>query len=68
MQVDSISPRYAGTLFDVFPGGCVTYEFDFERGAHISLMEELQQAIDLYPRRELRLAVRDQLGVDIDAD
>ena len=28
-RLDSIRPRFAGRLYDVFPGGCVTYSFDF---------------------------------------
>jgi hypothetical protein len=61
----SISPRYAGTLTDVFAGGCVTYEFDFERGPHIALMEEFEGAISLYPRQQLAVEVHRRLGVPI---
>ena len=66
LRVDSISPRYTGRLFDVFPGGCVTYDVDFERGPHIALMEELRSAVDLVPRRELRLRLRHELGQELD--
>ena len=62
----SISPRYAGTLSDVFPGGCVTYTFDFARGPHIALMEELDAAVRLFSRRQLRLDLQHQLGVELD--
>jgi hypothetical protein len=58
LRVRSISPRYAGTLYDVFPGGCVTYRFDFERGPHIALMEDFQASLGLFSRRELRLGLR----------
>jgi len=61
----SIDPRYAGTLFDVFPGGCVTYRFDFERGRHIALMADLQSAVGFVARRQLRLEVRRELGVQL---
>jgi hypothetical protein len=61
----SIAPRFAGTLYDVFPGGCVSYSFDFQRGPHISLMEEFESAIGLYPRLQLRLVLKQQLGVDL---
>lgn len=61
----SIDPRYAGILFDVFPGGCVTYRFDFERGRHIALMAELQSAVGFVARRQLRLEVRRELGVQL---
>ena len=66
LRVDSIARRYTGRLFDVFPGGCVTYDVDFERGPHIALMEELRRAVDLVPRRELRLRLRHDLGQELD--
>jgi hypothetical protein len=64
-QTASIAPRYAGRLFDVFPGGCVTYRFDFERGAHIQLLDELDQAVRLYSRRQLRHELDQELGINL---
>lgn len=64
--VVSVSPRYAGRLYDVFAHGCVVYEFDFVRGPHIALIDELQQAVQLYPRRQLRHELHDQLGITLD--
>jgi hypothetical protein len=67
LWLDSISPRFTGTLYDVFSGGCVTYRFDFVQGpAHISLMEEWQRATSLYSRQQLRLDLREKLGVELD--
>jgi hypothetical protein len=66
IQLRSIAPRYAGALLDVFPGGCVRYRFDFARGPHIALMEELGDAVGLFSRRELRLELQDQLGLELD--
>jgi hypothetical protein len=63
-RLRSITPRYAGSLLDVFAGGCVTYRFDFQRGPHIALMEELQAEVGLYPRQELAAHVRHRLGVE----
>ena len=48
LRVRSISSRYTGTLYDIFPGGCVTYRFDFKRGPHIALMEDVQASLGLY--------------------
>lgn len=62
----SVSPRYAGTISDVFTGGCVTYRFDFARGPHIALMEELATTVGLFSRRQLRLELHQQLHVDLD--
>jgi hypothetical protein len=61
----SVSPRFAGRFYDVFAHGCVTYEFDFARGPHIALIDELQRAVDLYPRRLLRQELQDQLGITL---
>ena len=66
IHLRAITPRYTGTLVDVFAGGCVTYRFDFARGPHIALMEQLGSTVGLLPRRELRLELQDQLGVDLD--
>ena len=63
---DSISPHYAGRFYDVFPRGCVTYEFDFERGRHVALVDELLRAVQLYPRRQLRQELEDELGLTLD--
>lgn len=57
LHLASISPRYAGVLLDVFPGGCVTYEFEFERGPHIALVDDLQHAVGLFSRRDLDQAL-----------
>jgi hypothetical protein len=65
LSVRSISPRYAGTLYDVFPGGCVSYQFDFERGPHIALMEEFQASLGLFSRLQLRLELRRDAGVTL---
>lgn len=62
----SITPRYAGSLVDQFAGGCVEYRFDFPRGPHIALMEQLQEIVGLQARRDLRLAVRRDLSVELD--
>jgi hypothetical protein len=64
-RLTSISPRFAGRLYDVFPGGCVSYSFDFTTGPHIALMEQFEGAIGLYPRQQLRLVLKHKLGVDV---
>ena len=66
VELRSIDPRFAGTMFDVFAGGCVTYDFDFEKGPHIGLMEDLDAAVGLYPRRDLRVALQRRYNVELD--
>lgn len=64
-RLDSISPRFAGRLYDVFPGGCISYTFDFAPGSQIALMEQLEEAAGLYPRQQLRLVLKQELGVEL---
>jgi hypothetical protein len=64
-RLDSISPRFAGRLYDVFPGGCVSYGFDFASGSQIALMEQFEGAVGLYPRQQLRLVLKQKLGVEL---
>jgi hypothetical protein len=66
VRLRSISPRYAGTLFDVFPGGCVTYRFDFARGAHIGLIDDVEHEVRLLARAELALDLRAEYRIDLD--
>jgi hypothetical protein len=61
-----IDPRYAGTMYDVFPGGCVSYRFDFARGPHIALMAQIQSIVGLVARTDLRRELRDRLGLELD--
>jgi hypothetical protein len=65
IRLESIRPRFAGHLYDVFPGGCVTYTFDFSRGSQIALTEEFEAAVGLYPRQQLRLVLKRELGVEL---
>jgi hypothetical protein len=64
-RLDSIRPRFSGRLYDVFPGGCVTYTFDFSHGSQIELMEQFKAAVGLYPRQQLRLVLKQELGVEL---
>lgn len=66
LLTESVSPRYAGRFYDVFADGCITYQFDFARGPHIALIDEMQRAVQLYPRRVLRQELHDQLGITLD--
>jgi len=64
-RLESIRPRFAGQLYDVFSGGCVTYTFDFSHGSQIALIEEFEAAVGLYPRQQLRLVLKRKLGVEL---
>lgn len=64
--IDSIDPRYAGQFIDVFPGGCVVTSYDFQRGAHVALITELQEIVGLYSRRQLRQELAATLDIRLD--
>jgi hypothetical protein len=64
-RLSSISPRVAGILYDVFPGGCVSYGFDFALGPNIALTEQFENTIGLYSRLQLRLDLKHKLGVEL---
>ena len=66
VRLTSVTPTYTGTLYDVFAGGCVRYAFSFPRGPHIPLLEDLSAAVGLVSRRDLRLDLRRELGVELD--
>jgi hypothetical protein len=52
-RLGSLSPRFVGTTYDVFDGGCVVYRYDFTHGSHIALYQELHDAVALFPRDDL---------------
>ena len=64
-RLTSVRPRFSGTVYDVFPGGCVSYAFDFALGSQIALMEQFEGAVGLYPRQQLQLIVKQKLGVEL---
>jgi hypothetical protein len=66
LLVTSISPSYAARVYDVFAGGCVSFTLTFDRGPHIALVDELLQAVGLYPRRQLAQELGGTLGVTLD--
>jgi hypothetical protein len=61
----STSPRTAGALYDVFPGGCITYRFTFVLGPSIALIQQFESAVGLYSRQQLRLDLKRKLGVEL---
>ena len=62
----SLSPRFVGTTYDVFDGGCVTYRYELVKGPHIVLYQELHEAVSLFSRQGLADDVRGDLGLDFD--
>jgi hypothetical protein len=67
LRVSSVSARMAGTAYDEFDGGCVSYHFDFERTpAANELFQGFQSMVGLFPREQLRDELDDDLGLELD--
>ncbi len=64
-RLQSLTPRFVGTTYDVFEGGCVRYDYDLTQGAHIALHSELHEAVALFPRQSLADELQDDLGLDL---
>jgi tRNA A-37 threonylcarbamoyl transferase component Bud32/membrane-associated phospholipid phosphatase len=58
-----LSPALRNRRFYLFPGGCVTYEFDFDPGAGAALIFDVEEALGFVPRTVLIDAVQDRNGL-----
>ena len=63
LALRSIDPRYTGTMYDVFPGGCVTYRFVVGTGAAPVLATAVDRAVAFISRPELIGYVRQTEGL-----
>lgn len=61
----SLRPQFALDRFDVFPGGCVTYRFEFESGAPPALVFEVNEALGLVSRALGVRLLRDEIGLEL---
>lgn len=51
-------PRFIGTWYRVFEGGCITYEFDAEGTGVDRLAGDVEEALGLFPAGVVRQAMR----------
>jgi hypothetical protein len=61
----SLRPRFALDRFDVFPGGCVTYRFQFESGAPPALVFEVNEALSFVSRALGVRLIREEVGLEL---
>jgi hypothetical protein len=61
----SLRPHFALDRFDVFPGGCVTYRFEFVTGAAPALVFEVNEALGFVPRALGVRIIREELGLEL---
>jgi hypothetical protein len=59
----SLPPRFQADRFMTFPGGCVTYEFRFARGAAATLALEAEQSLGFLDRADLDRRVKQDTGL-----
>jgi membrane-associated phospholipid phosphatase len=59
----SLRPQFADLRFYTFPGGCVTYKFNFSPGASPQLAIPVDSAVDFMPRARLVDHVRSTEGL-----
>jgi membrane-associated phospholipid phosphatase/tRNA A-37 threonylcarbamoyl transferase component Bud32 len=64
-QPERLPPGLRSTRFYLFPGGCVTYRFDFDDEATPELMFSADQALAFQPRSILLDHVRATTGLDL---
>ena len=58
-----LPPELRTTRFYLFPGGCVTYEFQFNQGGSPELIFDVEEALGFVPRAQLVEHVRDLNGL-----
>jgi tRNA A-37 threonylcarbamoyl transferase component Bud32 len=58
-EIESIGAHYRGTRYYTFPGGCVSYDFDFAEGAPTSLANEATFALDFFSRAKGAAILKD---------
>jgi hypothetical protein len=57
---ERLPPNLLSTRYYLFPGGCATFRFEFDKGAPASLTLAADQAINFQPRSTLVAEVKDR--------
>ena len=59
-RVEALPPHFRSTRYYLFPGGCVTYRFAFEKGSSAELLVAADTMLGFQPRRALIDHVADE--------
>jgi len=51
-EPESLPPAFSGNRYYLFPGGCIRYRFDFQRGGSFALVVEATEALSFVSRAE----------------
>jgi serine/threonine protein kinase len=62
-HVSDFGRHYSGSRYYVFPGGCVTYVFNFTGEGDAPLANEVSLGLGLYPQEDLSAALRRTTGL-----
>jgi uncharacterized ParB-like nuclease family protein len=64
-RIDALGQRYVGSRYYVFPGGCVTYHFDFAGPGRTSLANDVSVGLSLVSRKAVADQYRRQSGAQL---
>ena len=62
---EQLPPELRATRTYVFPGGCVTYRFEFDSPETASLLFDADSALSFQPRKDLVAKVHDRNGLSL---
>lgn len=57
--IEQVAPRFRGARHYVFPGGCVSWTFDFDTGVTATEAVAIGEALELWSRAELNESIRE---------
>lgn len=63
-KIDSF-PRYSGSRYYVFDGGCVGYRFSFSEDGSAALTNDVSLALGFYERAQLDERVKKATGLEL---
>ena len=58
-QIDRLEPGFRASRYYVFPGGCVSWTFDFDDGASATESVAIGEALELISRRSFNDSLRE---------
>jgi hypothetical protein len=64
-RIADVPGHYKGYRYDVFPGGCVSYRFDFQGAGRTALANDVEAIVGLQSRASLAETFHEETGLDI---
>lgn len=67
LRLTRLTPSVEGTRYDLFSGGCVTYDFDVPEELDLDVfLNDIAASVGLFERRAVADEVRSDLGLELD--